>query len=128
MYREHQPRIVTSYSEFEVIDDMPPENTVAFLEQCFPQYIGLNKRFKFVNVTNIYTTVRSGGFIETRCLAAFLLIEYLAKKASKTLNNWLKAIIQEYSAPITDEEIKSFMKLRNNLVHEMHFMPGSPQE
>jgi hypothetical protein len=136
IYTEHQPRIVTSYEGFEVIDAMPPENTLYFLEQCYPHYINLDLDFQFLNVINIFTAIRSGGFLETRCLAAFSLIEYLAKKANKppkgrsqpTLKQWLKTIVSEYQVPITASEIDEFKDIRNSLVHEMRFMPGDSLE
>jgi hypothetical protein len=139
VYREHQPLIVTPFAGFEVIDHMPPKNTVYFLQTCYPHYVKLDTMFRFLNVTNIYTAVRSGGFIETRCLAAFSLVEYLAKKVTTPptppgrkrepeFRQWLEAIINEYHVPIDPTEITSFVKIRNSLVHEMKFLPSDPQE
>lgn len=138
VYKEHQPRIVTPYAGFEVIDHMPPENTVNFLQQCYPHYIALDGNFKFSAVTNIYTDAHSRGFIETKCLAAFSLIEYLAKKTTKPptvlpkkrhleLWQWLEAIIEEYKVPIDSTNRGDYIKIRNSLIHDMKFT-GNPQE
>ncbi|MAS37122.1 MAG: hypothetical protein CL610_24190 [Anaerolineaceae bacterium] len=136
VYTEHQPRIVGRYEGTEVIDNMPPQNTVQFLEECYSHYVRLDHAFKFQNVANFYTAVRSGGFTENRCLTAFALAEYLAKKTSNPPSNkhkrnfrkWLEAIVIEFAVPITGAEIDSFVELRNSLVHELEWMPSDITE
>jgi len=124
VFTEHQPRITVLYTGVELIDHMPPENVPNFLGTCYPHYVALDSLYHFNRIVNAFVDVRSRGFLETRCLALFSLIEYLVRKTSTSgsLRQMLEATIKKYKAPISDTEVTSYIKTRNSLVHEMSFV------
>ena len=128
IFTEHNPRITSKFAGFEMIDKMPPQNIVDFLNTCFTEYKKQNSIYHFSNIANSFTDIHSNGFLETRCLALFSLIDYIVHKSStaKELRQRLKETFTHFKAPISDNEISAYIKTRNNLVHEMQFVTNNP--
>lgn len=127
--KEHQPRVTSGFAGVELIDDIPAKNLVDFIQVCYPNYINLDSKFNFQNIVNAYTDTRSKGFLETRCLALFSLVDYLVHKSSKerALRKRIDATISEFKVPIDDDDILNYIESRNSLVHEMAFHTTSPR-
>lgn len=121
--KEHQERITAPYAGYEIIDPMPPEDTVYFLNKCYPAYKKLNRTYEFGSVANILVDANSRGFIETRCLAIGALVQYIVKKNSKkeAFRDRIKETVKKHHLSITSSEIKAFVKSRNKLAHQMKF-------
>ena len=127
IFIEHQPRITSSYQGYELIDFQDSE-TVSFLEQCYPTYKTLNSEYHFDYVANILVDVHSRGFLETRCLAMFSIVEFLARevKLYGSLKSKIKAFVNHHKIPVSKREIDFFVHSRTFLVHELKFDSNNP--
>lgn len=128
---EHHHRITSDFTGFELIDKNPPELIVYYLNKCYETYKSLDSTFHFLNIANTVMDIRSRGFLETRCLVIFSLMEYLVRKASftskkDTFKSKIEKTILKYRVPISCSEISDFIKSRNSLVHEMQFLTANP--
>lgn len=126
----HHGRITSPYKGYELID-FQSEETTTFLEQCYPVYKSLNPKYHFDRVANILVDCNSSGFIETRCLSIFSVVDSLVKQISnaKHFFDRIKDFVNYHHIPIEKREIKRFKNSRNKLTHQLEFdKMNNPQD
>jgi|GEM_PF-5093330 len=124
----HQPRITSEFKGFELIDFQHKE-TLDFLDQCYPAYMKLNSTYHFDHIANILSDCHASGFLETRCLAMFSVVDSLVKRVSqdRQLRRRIQAFVKHHKIPISESEISNFIDSRNKLTHELEFFSSDYQ-
>lgn len=77
-----EPRITVPYTSIGLVKSINiPKCTIDFLTQCYPTYKEYNTKYHFDYVGNFLADIHSRGFLETRCLLLFSVVEVLTRSS-----------------------------------------------
>ena len=78
-----EPRITVPYTSMALVKSLGiPKCTIDFLTQCYSTYKEWNSQYHFNDIGNFLVDIHSRGFLETRCLLLFSVVEVLTRSLS----------------------------------------------